>query len=152
MKSIRAQLLVTLVAIAVAAGFFGDRGLPPNVGNRFGAGTGDTAVIRRNLRWGVDIGVTGPYGITPLMFAVMRGHEDAAALLLESGADVNGRGGLLVFTPLHLANDANMAALLIANGADVNAPGLDGATPLQIAVEEGNADLADLLRRHGARE
>jgi len=41
---------------------------------------------------------------------------------------------------------------LLTNGADVNAKDEDETTPLYIAVEEGHTEIADLLRKHGARQ
>lgn len=42
--------------------------------------------------------------------------------------------------------------MLIARGADVNAKDNKGRTPLVIAMRYHYNDVADLLRRHGARE
>ncbi|NIN67511.1 MAG: ankyrin repeat domain-containing protein, partial [Anaerolineae bacterium] len=57
------------------------------------------------------------------------------------------------FTPLHKAafgGNVELARLLLERGADVAAMTDDGRTPLDIAIERGHAELADVLRRHGA--
>ncbi|MCH2516416.1 MAG: ankyrin repeat domain-containing protein [Dehalococcoidia bacterium] len=41
--------------------------------------------------------------------------------------------------------------LLIAAGADVNAKGNDSETPLDMAIQFKEAEIADLLRKHGAK-
>ena len=47
------------------------------------------------------------------------------------------------------AGHKEIAELLIANGADVNAKNVDGQTPLDVAVDWFNDELADLLRKVG---
>ena len=57
-------------------------------------------------------------------------------------------------SPLHAAageNHKEITALLIIKGADVNLKNDDGETPLDWAEEERNADLANLLRKHGGK-
>ena len=43
-------------------------------------------------------------------------------------------------------------ALLLAKVADVKAKENDGVTPLQLAAKGSHAEIADLLRKHGAKE
>jgi len=55
-------------------------------------------------------------------------------------------------TALHLATSkehTKIVELLIGAGADVNCKNREG-TPLDIAVEKGYKDIAELLRKHGA--
>ena len=40
---------------------------------------------------------------------------------------------------------------LIANGADVNPKDEDGETPLDWAISRKHPEIADLLRKHGAK-
>ena len=57
-------------------------------------------------------------------------------------------------TPLHQAvfsGYKEMAEMLIAKGADVNAKDKHGETPLNWAIDYNQADLADLLRKHGGK-
>ena len=62
-------------------------------------------------------------------------------------------------TALHVAaffGEKEIAKLLVANGANVNARGFLGITPLDNAVgntfnDKNNAEIADLLRKHGGK-
>ncbi len=45
---------------------------------------------------------------------------------------------------------AELLELLLAHGADPDRPGPDGRSPYSLAILQGRADLADLLRRYGA--
>ena len=71
---------------------------------------------------------------------------------LDAGANVNGKddqGG----TPSHFAvggGHREVVELLITAGADVNALSVYGA-PLDEAVERDETEIADLLRKHGAK-
>ena len=70
-------------------------------------------------------------------------EPDAAALLLDRGADIEARGGSGM-TPLHLAvqwkENGPVAQLLLERGADINARDDQGRTPLHVAIER-NAGL-----------
>ena len=101
-------------------------------------------------------------GITDLHRAAARDLREAAALLIEKGADVNAKSNQKYrkgYTPLHYAaergNARETAALLIEKGADVNAKGQNGATPLHRAVREyrkynDTREIAALLIEKGA--
>jgi ankyrin repeat protein len=55
------------------------------------------------------------------------------------------------WTPLHLAAIKETAELLIAKGTDVNAKIDDGYTPLDYAEGSDHLEIAELLRKYGAK-
>ncbi len=98
-------------------------------------------------------GATGAHGIPVLYYPVIRGHEDIAALLLARGADVNaGAGGTTALHGAALFGQPEMARWLLARGAHVNARDYEGKTPLRVAVERDQAEVAAILREHGGEE
>ncbi|XP_062238915.1 ankyrin repeat and BTB/POZ domain-containing protein 3-A isoform X3 [Platichthys flesus] len=75
-------------------------------------------------------------GMTPLMYACVRGDEAMVQMLLDAGADIN-------------------SELLLDNRANVEGALQDGAenyteTPLQLAAAAGNFELVSLLLERGA--
>lgn len=97
------------------------------------ARTGDLEALKQHLVEGADVNERY-FEMPPLTWAAMMGQTDAAELLLQQGADINGTnedGN----TALHLAaflGHAETAELLIKNGANVNAKNHDGGTPIDI--------------------
>jgi ankyrin repeat protein len=88
---------------------------------------------------------------TPLHYAVFFDGADAAALLLERGADANAwaENEQLHVTPLHSAAAArNVAAvrILVDAGADPTVANRNGHTPLSAAEQHGDEELIALLR------
>jgi uncharacterized protein len=86
--------------------------------------------------------------VRPLGTAAFSRDRESAAVLLEAGADPNGRGegG---FTPLHSAahaDDVEMARLLLAHGADPALVTDDGRDSARIAADDGSTRVAELLR------
>jgi ankyrin repeat protein len=94
-------------------------------------------------------------GFTALHLAAFFGAPDAAALLVERGADVGAvsRNELQV-QPLHSAAAARqlrIAQLLLDAGADPNAAQQGGFVPLDAALQNEDRELEALLRERGAR-
>ena len=92
---------------------------------------------------------TGAHGIPALYFPVIGNHQSIAEMLLAHGAEVNaGAGGT---TPLHgaaLFGRAEMAAWLLAHGADAKSRNYDDKTPLQVALDHEQNEVATVLRAH----
>ena len=110
-------------------------------------GKGDTVDFL--LRSGADVNAIAKNltGYTALTGAVARGHESLASTLLEQGANPNHRyeGG---FTPLMEAaasGSVDVTKLLLAHGADRMIL-LNGKTALDLALEKGRKETAQLLR------
>jgi len=91
-------------------------------------------------------------GSTPLHLAAGSGKVEVVEVLIRNGVEVNVKASYYHYTPLHLAalNGHKAAAeLLIDKGADVNVKST-GVTPLDLAIDKGNKELVDLLRKHGS--
>jgi hypothetical protein len=127
----------------------GGRSLKPTPELMIAAAMGDTATIKRLLASGVDPSTSGPEG-SALHLAILKGHPDAAALLIEAGANVNSED---YDSPLRTAattSDLATAQLLIAAGADVNRADPEGRTPLMWAANRASEPIVKLLLEHGA--
>jgi len=93
-------------------------------------------------------------GFTPLHLACFFAKEDAVALLLQHGAQVDlaARNPMKVM-PLHSAaagHNLVIVRLLLEHGAPPNAPQQLGWTPLHEAAQQGDAAMLSLLLKHGA--
>jgi ankyrin repeat protein len=93
-------------------------------------------------------------GWTPLHLAAFFGKDDAARLLLNSGADLKARStNSMENTALHAAAAGKHAAivkLLLERGANVNARQVGGWTPLHSAANNGDVETAKILVDAGA--
>ncbi len=94
-------------------------------------------------------------GFTALHLAAFFGHEDAAALLLEHGADANAvaHDAELELAPLHSAaagGNSKLVALLLEHGADPNARQPGGSTALHAAAQNGDRESVEALLERGA--
>jgi cytochrome c len=111
---------------------------------------GDLAAIAALLEAGADVNDTDGVA-SPLTYALIKSHPEAAKLLVAHGADVNAAskmGG----SPLMIAvtkGQPGMVELLLANGADPNmAPGKQ--SPIHAAAKQGCLDCVIALVKAGA--
>jgi ankyrin repeat protein len=138
--------------------FLLDRGAPASLPTA--AMIGMTAHVRKLLAEDPGrIWECGAHNMPPIWFPAIGGgeadHLEIARLLLDAGADPNAhkRGQ----TALHWAargGQMEMAELLISRGArvDVQAKTPQGdVTPLAAALKAEKRDMAELLKRNGAR-
>jgi len=144
----------------------------PDISIHGAAEAGKIEAVKQHLVAGANVNTKDKWGWTPLSRAARSGHKEAVELLIDNGADVNAMrsgGG----TPLSYAaswGHEEIVELLIAKGADVNAKDDDGRTPLDIVLAQkqttplpgrktpsrrvrrnDHPQIADLLRKHGAK-
>ncbi len=96
-----------------------------------------------------DLNAANPANETPLMMAVLKGHNALAAALLDKDADVNKTG----WTPLHYAatsGNIELTRLLLEKHAYIDAESPNGSTPLMMAAQYGTLSAVKLLLEEGA--
>ncbi len=89
------------------------------------------------------------HGIPLLPHAALSGLVEMLHLVYSHGAK---EGGSLALGLAVARGYTDAVRWLLSNAQpDLNRPSLQGKTPLQIALEAGHTEIADLLRQHGAR-
>jgi ankyrin repeat protein len=140
----------------------------------YAAMAGDLEAVKILLAAHAPINEAAPDGVTPLIAAVVKFHEDVAIHLINSGADV--KADKAGYTALHaaaLTDQIDVARALLAHHADPNAPltmakrlqavfvpynpelqtgRLDqvGATPFLMAAKSVDTAMMQLLIENGA--
>jgi ankyrin repeat protein len=117
---------------------------------------GDVAAIRNLLSKGKNVNEIDPYGKTPLAYAVIGHHMDAAKTLITVGADatVKTRKGYdLVMLSLYNEMDSSLDMLnyLVSLGLSVNQVTIDGDSALNIAISSQHEKAVVRLVSLGAR-
>lgn len=132
------------------------------------------------VKSGVDLDLTDPDGVSPLLLAALNANWDIARRLIEAGADVNqwdmfgqaplfaavsGRNnaGLTVDGIMNETDGLAIVKMLLENGAypemelfyrpakTRGGPLSRGTTPLIAAASNGDVEVMQLLLDHGAR-
>lgn len=118
------------------------------------AKTDNTAIVNLLLKKGININIADGRSMTALHQAIMDRSGFMARFLVENGADVNARDRLGV-TPLGwlatVGGDHALVELLISKGANINAKNNNGQTALQLAEANGHKNIAEILKKHGAK-
>ena len=116
------HLLLTTIAAVLVVGCGPSK--PPDISIHEAARTGNIEAVKQHLTGGADVNAKGIGGMTPLHRAAREGHKEVAELLITKDAYVNAKSESGLFI---------------------------GATPLDEAIKRKQADVADLLRKHGGK-
>ena len=115
------------------------------------AGAGDLEAVEKLIGMGADPTSADRWSGHPVDAAVRGGNVEILRLFLKKGA----KSPTALLSAV-LNGRTEMARILIENGADVNVTGVyekiaDRATPLEMALIEGNEEIAALLEKAGAK-
>lgn len=132
-----------------------DKGADSNIGDpnnmsplMVAVSNGSVEILVALIEAGSDIGAGNPKKPDPVALACVSGAQGVLKILLQQGVDVNTRGedGK---SYLHLATKARFqdaVRLLLQKGANRKCRDHDGMTPLDVAMLEGNAEIAKILK------
>ncbi|KAL4942572.1 ankyrin repeat-containing domain protein [Aspergillus oleicola] len=127
---------------------------------------GRSDIARRILGYGANVDTRDNCGMTPFLYAAKKQHLDMTRLLLDHGADIHAmiiedmdKPDTITTGPAIrdavVSGRIEMVELLLSRRADSNddrrrACSCTGSNPLEIAIEDENRELVELLLRHGA--
>jgi ankyrin repeat protein len=131
----------------------------------YAAVKGQEEITELLIAKGADVNARDFGDVTPLIHAITGTNRlEIGKILISNGANVNMKmnegGSALHYLSVGMAltgkklmteDDLEVAKLLIQNGADVNAVDNERETPLDVALETNHTEIADLLRKHGAK-
>ena len=129
------------------------RGVSPDSADRQGntllqiaARSGDLEMVRVLLQAKAKSELRNALGETALMLAAVGGHLEVVRELVQAGSLVNATDGS--WGPLHYAawrGHLNVCQFLLERGADIDARGVNGITPVMMAVRSGDFETVRYL-------
>jgi ankyrin repeat protein len=111
---------------------------------------GHLEIMELLLSHGADVNSLNAQGATALHDAALAGQRPAAEALLKHGANIDARDSESGATPLHQAASwgrRSVVELLLARHADPRIKDKNGHTALDLAVANGQAEVAEVLKR-----
>lgn len=114
---------------------------------------GYLAVAQVLLANGADANAASNMKTTPLHQAVSSGSKALIDLLLANQADLNaqpGQDSTPLMAAVTLARKQDIVRLLLEKGADVQRKTKQGSTALTLSIQQGSAEITELLLAHGA--
>lgn len=142
------KLLLDAGADANARGSFGE----PLVHEALDAN--DVDIVKAFIEAGVSVNTKNTFGQTLLENAVQEHNTVIVRLLLDAGADANTRsmsGEPLVHEALE-RNDVDIVKAFIDGGANVETKDEYGKSLLEKAIDWKRQEIAEILRKYGAKE
>ena len=124
----------------------------------YAAAEGRLEILRMTLKAGADLKSVNRYGGIGLIPAAHHGHPDIVRELLKTDIDidhVNRLGWTALLETIILSDGGpthtEILKLLVDAGADVNLADREGVTPLAHAEQCGYSEMAQILKKAGAR-
>jgi uncharacterized protein len=114
---------------------------------------GDCNQLHKYLNMGADVNARDESGLTPLIWASVKGNAYAAQILLERGANANARNaqGDTALMWASMMGHEPVVELILENNADVNFKSKkNGVTALMAAAAKGRDQVVQMLIHHGA--
>lgn len=112
---------------------------------------GDSKAVRTLISEGADVKATDKNGKAAVVIATEKGYAEVLKLLLENGADPNGKyfrnpkANLFVLSMYNARFDAALVLLKSGISVDFNYKYQDGKTALMVAIESKNQELVNYI-------
>lgn len=115
---------------------------------------GHKRIVRKCLKWGMEVNTTNAVGEGPALLAIRRLHDDLAEYLIEKGAETTVFAHFAKTTLLHEAaavGAVGCVSSLLHGLLDPNTVNDRGQTALHTAAGHGQVASAELLLERGVR-